>query len=70
MQPNREDECARIEAAGGKVINWDGYRVSGVLAVSRSIGTSIVGPFPPLQSITPNCSKIVSNSQQCPKFGI
>lgn len=41
LQPNREDECARIEAAGGKVINWDGYRVSGVLAVSRSIGTSI-----------------------------
>ncbi|KAL0315797.1 UNVERIFIED_CONTAM: protein phosphatase 2C 7 [Sesamum radiatum] len=41
-KPNREDECARIEAAGGKVINWDGYRVSGVLAVSRSIDPEIM----------------------------
>lgn len=31
----------RIEAAGGKVINWDGYRVSAMLAVSRSIGMFI-----------------------------
>ena len=38
MQPDREDERARIEAAGGKVIQWDGFRVSGVLAMSRSIG--------------------------------
>lgn len=45
FQPNREDECERIEAAGGKVINWDGYRVSGVLAVSRSIGMSILNKF-------------------------
>ena len=37
-QPDREDERARIESAGGKVINWRGYRVSGVLAMSRSIG--------------------------------
>ncbi|KAK4391829.1 protein phosphatase 2C 7 [Sesamum angolense] len=43
--PNREDECARIEAAGGKVINWDGYRVSGVLAVSRSIGDRYLRPY-------------------------
>lgn len=28
----------RVEAAGGRVINWDGYRVLGVLATSRSIG--------------------------------
>lgn len=42
FQPNREDECSRIEALGGKVINWDGHRVSGVLAVSRSIGMYIV----------------------------
>jgi hypothetical protein len=39
FQPNREDEYARIEAQGGKVINWNGYRVLGVLAMSRSIGT-------------------------------
>jgi hypothetical protein len=38
LQPNREDEYARIEAQGGKVINWNGYRVLGVLAMSRSIG--------------------------------
>ncbi|XP_066398849.1 probable protein phosphatase 2C 68 [Miscanthus floridulus] len=36
-KPNREDEYARIEAQGGKVINWNGYRVLGVLAMSRSI---------------------------------
>ena len=41
MQPDREDERARIEAAGGKVIQWDGFRVSGVLAMSRSIGMYI-----------------------------
>ncbi|KAF9622118.1 hypothetical protein IFM89_029402 [Coptis chinensis] len=27
-----------VEAAGGRVINWNGYRVLGVLATSRSIG--------------------------------
>ncbi|KAF0916325.1 hypothetical protein E2562_005925 [Oryza meyeriana var. granulata] len=36
-KPNREDEYARIEAEGGKVIQWNGYRVFGVLAMSRSI---------------------------------
>ncbi|XP_071901329.1 protein phosphatase 2C 16-like isoform X3 [Coffea arabica] len=37
-KPNREDEYARIEASGGKVIQWNGHRVFGVLAMSRSIG--------------------------------
>ncbi|KAF0921105.1 hypothetical protein E2562_038629 [Oryza meyeriana var. granulata] len=37
-KPDRKDERARIEAAGGKVIDWNGYRVSGILAMSRSIG--------------------------------
>lgn len=41
-QPNREDEYQRIEAAGGKVIQWNGHRVFGVLAMSRSIGTSLL----------------------------
>ena len=41
LQPNREDEYERIEAAGGRVIDWGGYRVSGVLGMSRSIGTSL-----------------------------
>lgn len=39
-QPNRADEYERIEAAGGKVIQWNGHRVFGVLAMSRSIGMS------------------------------
>lgn len=42
FQPNREDEYARIEASGGKVIQWNGHRVFGVLAMSRSIGRSII----------------------------
>ncbi|KAE9609905.1 putative protein-serine/threonine phosphatase [Lupinus albus] len=43
-KPNREDEWARIEAAGGRVINWKGYRVLGVLAMSRSIGDRYLKP--------------------------
>lgn len=39
-QPDRPDELDRIENSGGKVINWNGQRVLGVLATSRSIGTS------------------------------
>jgi hypothetical protein len=41
FQPDRKDERARIEALGGKVIQWNGYRVSGILAMSRSIGMYI-----------------------------
>ncbi|XP_062206386.1 probable protein phosphatase 2C 8 isoform X1 [Phragmites australis] len=37
-KPDRPDELERVEAAGGRVINWNGYRVLGVLATSRSIG--------------------------------
>ncbi|KAJ7545285.1 hypothetical protein O6H91_09G113800 [Diphasiastrum complanatum] len=37
-KPDREDEMARIEAAGGRVIFWDGPRVLGVLAMSRALG--------------------------------
>ncbi|OIW18733.1 hypothetical protein TanjilG_13485 [Lupinus angustifolius] len=44
-KPNREDEWARIEAAGGRVINWKGYRVVGVLAMSRSIGDRYLKPY-------------------------
>ncbi|KAM7258404.1 hypothetical protein ACFE04_014145 [Oxalis oulophora] len=43
-KPDREDEYARIEAAGGKVINWMGSRVCGVLAMSRSIGDRYLKP--------------------------
>lgn len=41
LQPSREDEYTRIEAAGGKIIQWDGLRVCGVVAMSRSIGMSV-----------------------------
>ncbi|KAK3220444.1 hypothetical protein Dsin_014414 [Dipteronia sinensis] len=44
-KPNREDEFARIEASGGKVIQWNGHRVFGVLAMSRSIGDRYLKPW-------------------------
>ncbi|GLT72772.1 hypothetical protein SLA2020_446760 [Shorea laevis] len=44
-KPNREDEYARIEEAGGKVIQWNGHRVFGVLAMSRSIGDRYLKPW-------------------------
>lgn len=43
-KPNREDEYARIEASGGKVFEWNGHRVFGVLAMSRSIGDRYLKP--------------------------
>ncbi|KAH9611711.1 hypothetical protein KSS87_013009 [Heliosperma pusillum] len=36
-KPDRPDELARIEAAGGRVMYLDGARVQGVLAMSRAI---------------------------------
>ncbi|MED6132559.1 hypothetical protein PIB30_020205 [Stylosanthes scabra] len=44
-KPDREDEKERIEAAGGRVIDWNGNRVLGVLATSRSIGDHCMKPF-------------------------
>ncbi|XP_039116294.1 protein phosphatase 2C 51-like [Dioscorea cayenensis subsp. rotundata] len=44
-KPERPDEMERIEAAGGRVINWNGYRVLGVLATSRSIGDYYLKPY-------------------------
>lgn len=43
-KPNREDEYARIKASGGKVFEWNGHRVFGVLAMSRSIGDRYLKP--------------------------
>ncbi|XP_026398232.1 protein phosphatase 2C 51-like [Papaver somniferum] len=44
-KPDRKDEMERIEAAGGTVINWNGFRVLGVLATSRCIGDRYLKPF-------------------------
>nr|GMC64773.1 probable protein phosphatase 2C 51 [Ipomoea batatas] len=44
-QPDREDELDRIESCGGKVLNWNGHRVLGVLATSRSIGDQYLKPY-------------------------
>ncbi|XP_050253584.1 protein phosphatase 2C 51-like [Quercus robur] len=44
-KPDRPDELKRIEAAGGKVINWNGNRVLGVLTTSRSIGDHYLRPY-------------------------
>ncbi|GAB2223548.1 hypothetical protein Droror1_Dr00017689 [Drosera rotundifolia] len=44
-KPDRPDELARIEAAGGRVINWNGPRILGVLATSRAIGDHYLRPY-------------------------
>uniref|UniRef100_A0A0E0JQY5 protein-serine/threonine phosphatase n=1 Tax=Oryza punctata TaxID=4537 RepID=A0A0E0JQY5_ORYPU len=44
-KPDRPDELQRIEAAGGRVIYWDGARVLGVLAMSRAIGDGYLKPY-------------------------
>ncbi|KAK3135388.1 hypothetical protein QOZ80_5BG0418300 [Eleusine coracana subsp. coracana] len=44
-KPDRPDELDRIQAAGGRVIYWDGARVLGVLAMSRAIGDGYLKPF-------------------------
>lgn len=36
---------ARVEAAGGQILFWNGVRVMGVLAVSRAIGDHCLRPF-------------------------
>ncbi|KAI5329157.1 hypothetical protein L3X38_028554 [Prunus dulcis] len=44
-KPDLPDERKRVEAAGGRVVNWNGYRVLGVLATSRSIGDHYLKPY-------------------------
>lgn len=44
-KPDRPDELARIQEAGGRVIYWDGPRVLGVLAMSRAIGDNYLKPY-------------------------
>ncbi|MCD7454209.1 hypothetical protein HAX54_023963 [Datura stramonium] len=45
QKPDRPDELNRIQEAGGRVIYWDGPRVSGVLAMSRAIGDNYLKPY-------------------------
>ncbi|KAG8636198.1 protein phosphatase 2C 56 [Manihot esculenta] len=45
QKPDRQDELTRIEEGGGKVINWNGARVLGVLAMSRAIGDRYLRPW-------------------------
>nr|GEX67986.1 probable protein phosphatase 2C 51 [Tanacetum cinerariifolium] len=44
-KPDRPDELERIEHSGGRVVNWNGNRVLGVLATSRSIGDRQLKPY-------------------------
>ncbi|CAI9092530.1 OLC1v1027790C1 [Oldenlandia corymbosa var. corymbosa] len=54
-KPDRADELERIELCGGKVINWNGQRVLGVLATSRSIGDEYLKPYViPVPQVTVN----------------
>lgn len=43
-KPDRSDELARIEAAGGRVIYLNGARVHGILAMSRALGDRYLKP--------------------------
>lgn len=42
---DREDELARIESIGGRVVNWGGARVQGILAMSRAVGDRYLRPW-------------------------
>lgn len=44
-KPERPDEMKRVESLGGQVVFWNGYRVLGVLAMSRAIGDHCLRPF-------------------------
>lgn len=61
LQPDTEDKYPRIEKTGGKVIQWQGARVSGFLAILRSISMS--------QNSAINLCKIIySFSRGCSLF--
>ncbi|XP_015068293.1 protein phosphatase 2C 51-like [Solanum pennellii] len=62
-KPDRPDELDRIENSGGKVINWNGQRVLGVLATSRSIGDMYLKPY-----VIPDPEVIVSKRSDEDEF--
>lgn len=60
LQPDREDELRRIEEGGGKVINWNGARVFGVLAMSRAIGLPFTLILYFIRNVWFSCCKYLS----------
>ncbi|CAL5364525.1 unnamed protein product [Camellia sinensis] len=62
-KPDRPDELERIEGAGGRVIDWNGPRVLGVLSTSRSIGDHYLKPF-----VIPKPEIIVSKRTSADEF--
>ncbi|XP_060203825.1 protein phosphatase 2C 51-like [Lycium barbarum] len=62
-KPDRPDELDRIENSGGKVINWNGQRVLGVLATSRSIGDVYLKPY-----VIPDPEVMVSKISDADEF--
>ncbi|CAI9768157.1 unnamed protein product [Fraxinus pennsylvanica] len=64
-KPGRADELKRIEDCGGNVINWNGQRVLGVLATSRSIGDYYLKPF-----VIPEPEVTVTNRTEMDEFMI
>ncbi|KAJ8554322.1 hypothetical protein K7X08_025000 [Anisodus acutangulus] len=62
-KPDRPDELDRIENSGGKVINWNGQRVLGVLATSRSIGDMYLKPY-----VIPDPEVMVSKRSDADEF--
>ncbi|MQL98624.1 hypothetical protein Taro_031326 [Colocasia esculenta] len=44
-KPDRVDELARIEEAGGRVVFLNGARVHGILAMSRALGDKYLKPW-------------------------
>lgn len=64
LQPDRPDELSRIEAAGGRVIYWEGARVLGVLAMSRAIGKQPSTIVPSLATVHGTAS-LVNRTINC-----